>query len=390
MKNKIAFVCPDAFSIWIFRQGLAKMLIERGYIVYAIAGRDKYIKKLESIGIRYIPVDFERFMSLKGDLKLIWQLWRIIVREQFCIVHNFTIKPNIYCTFVSRLAGIKNIYNSVTGLGYLYKDDGETGLKISTVKKGISLLYACASRVAARTWFQNQDDVAYFCNLNLIKIEKAILIKSSGIDTTHWNINNFTEEQLLDIRTEIGVDRNSFIVIMVSRALKSKGIDEFLFAAKLLQLPYPDIKFLLIGGTEETGSVGKTADTLRKKELTEDSNFIWLGHRHDVLRLIATSDVCVLPSYYREGVPRNLLEGMAMSKPIVTTDSVGCRETVDHGENGFLIPPKDVKALANALTALYSDTELRLEMGRASRNKVIKEFEEQIIVDQLLNKLYQF
>ena len=180
--KKVAFVYPDAFSIWIFRQGLAKALMAKGYSVYSIAGYDEYASKLEGMGIHFIAVDFDRFISLKRDMKLVRQLWKIFRRERFDIVHNFTIKPNIYGAFLAWFAGVPTIYNSVTGLGYLYKEKWDTGLLNAFVKKCLASLYAVACRLADRTWFQNPDDVAYFSERKLISPERSVMIKSSGID----------------------------------------------------------------------------------------------------------------------------------------------------------------------------------------------------------------
>ena len=203
-------------------------------------------------------------------------------------------------------------------------------------------------------------------------------------------MNRIPDDKLQRIRDDLGLRPENVTVVMVSRALRAKGVFEFLDAADQLKLRFPEARFVLAGGTEEASHNGLKAEILERKMSKEGSNFIWLGHRHDIPLLLAASDICVLPSFYREGVPRNLLEAMAMAKPIVTTDSVGCRETVEDGWNGYIIPIKNSRALADAIEKLCLNYGLRKRMGQNSRFKAEREFDEIMIVDRLLKALYLF
>jgi N,N'-diacetylbacillosaminyl-diphospho-undecaprenol alpha-1,3-N-acetylgalactosaminyltransferase len=171
---------------------------------------------------------------------------------------------------------------------------------------------------------------------------------------------------------------------MFARAHWTKGVREFIDVAKALSRSYC-AKFLFVGKTEDAPD----AVPIEYLQRQQSQSFRWLGWRHDVRELMAISDIVTLPSYYPEGIPKSLLEAMAMEKPIVTTDSIGCREVVEHGRNGFLVPTKNERLLATAIETLLRDASLRERLGRYSRRLVEREFSEAIIVQQVLEKLYQ-
>jgi len=173
---------------------------------------------------------------------------------------------------------------------------------------------------------------------------------------------------------------------MVARMVWSKGVREFVEAAKLLQAQHADTKFLLVGDVEPGSPLAISNEYLTRGV---SDNVIWLGFRRDARELTALSDVVVLPSYYREGVPLTLLEGMSLGKPVVTTDSVGCREVVEEGRNGYLVPTRDPHALAEAIGRLLNDPVLRAEMGASGRSWVEREFNEKLIVARVIKELYR-
>jgi N,N'-diacetylbacillosaminyl-diphospho-undecaprenol alpha-1,3-N-acetylgalactosaminyltransferase len=229
----------------------------------------------------------------------------------------------------------------------------------------------------------------YFLVHGLIGEPQAVLVRSCGIDTTEWRPPVDREAVARGFRAEAGYALDDVLVVMVSRALTSKGVSEFIEASHLLARRFPKARFLLVGDSEEDGGLGVSRQWLTQ-QAGEWPNFRWLGQRDDVARILTASDVFVLPSYYREGVPRSLLEAMAMELPLVTTDNVGCREVVQDGLNGFKVPVRDPGALASAIGTLVADPELRLGMGQASRRIVETEFDESFIVSQLLARLYGF
>jgi N,N'-diacetylbacillosaminyl-diphospho-undecaprenol alpha-1,3-N-acetylgalactosaminyltransferase len=383
---KIALVAPDDDSFILFRKGLIVALLEMGHEVCLISRAGHFVIPLEKLGARHIHVNLGRFINPLSDLLVLTQLYKIFRRENFDIVHNFTIKPNNYGTLMAYAAGCKRILNSVTGLGFMVYEPWEKSLLSKTLKAGIKILYKISSRLSNRTWFQNPDDIDYFVSNHLIKPGKTVLIKSSGINLNDWKLPD--DEKIASLKREAGFKIEDILVVMVTRALNNKGIHEFLFAMDQLSGKFPNIKFVLAGGAEEDLSRGTRASFLKEK--TKKNPFFWLGHQKNVIDTFLISDIIVFPSYYREGVPRCLLEAMALKKPIVTTDHVGCREAVEDGINGFLVPVRDGNAVAEKIEILIKDPGLRKKMGHAGFEKAILEFDESIIVDQLLKKLYHF
>jgi len=383
---KIALSIADDYSMLIFRKGLLLALLKSGHEVCVITAPGDSVPELEQLGVRHIPVKLDRFLNPLSDIRLLIEFYKIYKKENFDIVHNFTIKPNTFGTIMAYIAGCRIIFNSVTGLGFMFNDPDEKSLISKTLKMGIQYLYKLSSHLAKRTWFQNPDDINYFVENHIIEPEKAVLIKSSGINLDEWILPS--QEKIATLKRDAGFQSEDILVVMVTRALHSKGIHEFLYAMEKLTEKYSKVKFLLVGGAEEDLGRGVSASYLREK--TKKHPFFWWGHQKNVIDVFSISDIVVLPSYYREGVPRCLLEGMALKKPIVTTDSVGCRETVDNGITGFLAPIKDGKSLTEKIECLIKDPDLRHQMGKAGLEKVKREFDEKIIVEALLKDLYQF
>jgi N,N'-diacetylbacillosaminyl-diphospho-undecaprenol alpha-1,3-N-acetylgalactosaminyltransferase len=383
---KIALIISDDFSFLLLRKGLILSLLKEGHEVCLISKSGEYVPQLEKLGARYIPVNLERFINPLSDLQLLIQFYRIFRKEKFDIVHNFTIKPNTFGAIMAYLAGCKRIFNSVTGLGFMFYDPRENSFTSKTLKTGIKYLFKLSSRLSEKTWFQNPDDVNYFVDNHIIKPEKAVLIKSSGINLNEWKLPD--KEIIASLKQELGFHPEDILVVMVTRALSSKGINEFLYAMEKLTPKYSNVKFVLAGAAEENLNRGVSATFLQEK--TKNHPFFWLGHQKNVIDIFSIADIFVFPSYYREGVPRVLLEAMALKKPIVTTDSVGCREAVDDGINGFLVPVRDGNAVAEKIELLIQSPDLRCKMGNAGFEKARQEFEEKLIVEALLKDLYQF
>jgi len=383
---KIALVAPDDFSIWHFRKYLIKALKERGCNVYAISTAGEYVGLIESLGAVHIPVEMNRFMSPMKDLKFLMALYDIFRTEKFDIVHNFTIKPNIYSAIAARVAGIKKIIGSVTGLGFVYSDNSE--LKLRRLRPVINKLYWLGFKLSDKVWFQNADDLAFFVSSHLIDKQKAVIIKGSGVNLQEYWLYSLDSNKIVELKKELGANAlTKFVVMVVARVVWSKGVREFIEASEILKEKYPFTKFILVGPIEKGSPLSVPQEYLREKEKSE--NFQWLGFRKDIKEILTLSDLVVLPSYYREGIPRSLLEAMALEKPIITTNSVGCKEVVEDGKNGYLIPIKDSKALADAIEVLINDDKKRADFGRYSRLKAEKEFDEKVVVDRIIKELYE-
>jgi len=381
---KIALVSPDALTVWLFRKGLIRRLISEGHSVYVFCAPDSYQERVEGLGVVCVPVELSRFVSPVKDIGLLVELYKQFRKERFDLVHNFTPKPNIYGAIAAHLAGCQRVVCMVEGLGFVFSSRINLGSWAKV--KALSFLYWVAFGVCDRVCFMNPDDLGRFVSTRLVKRHKAVLIRSAGIDLTEFSPDAVDPKTLERLREELRISEGTRVVIMVSRLVWSKGVAEFVQAAEMLHARYPSVKFLLVGQLEERSLQAIPSTYIEQKQ----SDWLMrLGFRDEVRELMVLADIVVLPSYYGEGTPKVLLEGMAMGKPIVTTDNVGCRETVDHGKNGYLIPVQDPQALASALETLLTDDNKRIEFGRESLLKVRREFDEKLVVDRILTELYQ-
>jgi N,N'-diacetylbacillosaminyl-diphospho-undecaprenol alpha-1,3-N-acetylgalactosaminyltransferase len=380
---RIALFVPLDFDAWNYHRGLIDALVNRGDSVTVICPPGPYIVHLlRQYEVQHIPVTVNRFINPRDDLRLFWTLYGIFRRERFDIVHNNTIKPNIYGALAAKLAHSGAVYGAVRGRGAVFADTPDPRRK--ALRRVVKNLYKLAFYFIDQVQFLNLDDLEFFVATGMIKRKKTTLIRSSGVNTSYFSREALNQQVLKRLKLELGISEGTLVVSMFARAHWTKGVREFIDAAKALSLNYP-VKFLFVGKTEDAPDAVPTEYLLQQ----QSQSFRWLGWRNDVRELMAVSDIVTLPSYYPEGIPRSLLEAMAMEKPIVTTDSIGCREVVEYGRNGFLVPTKNERPLAAAIETLLRDASLRESFGRNSRRKVEHEFSEDIIVQQVLEKLYQ-
>jgi N,N'-diacetylbacillosaminyl-diphospho-undecaprenol alpha-1,3-N-acetylgalactosaminyltransferase len=373
---KIAFLSHLDLNLYLFRLPIMQRLIEEGHEVYAICPKGEKFDAFSQFGIKAIAYDIERSsLNPLKEIKAIYNIYRAIKPLKLDILHTFTAKPNIYGTIAGKMAKVPTIINLVEGLGSFYIEES---LKNRVVRTMIEKLYQIVFTFSNQVVFVNSDDPAYLQSKNIIATNKIIIIKSVGIDTEVFSPDKFDAEQLVALKRELGVE-DKCIVLMVARAIWHKGIEEFYEAASLLEGD-KSIQFILVG------DVDKGNPSSVEKSYLETGAVLWLGHRDDIASLTAMSDIYVLPSY-REGVPRTLLEAASMAKPIITTDTVGCREVVREGENGYLIPTKDAQALAQKIAYLATHPEVRKIMGENGRIRAIKAFDIKKVLEQYM-KLY--
>ncbi|MGA1870319.1 MAG: glycosyltransferase family 4 protein [bacterium] len=381
---KIALVGPTDRSIWAFRRGLIRALCERGHNVYVLCPSGDYVNQIERLGAIHIAVKITRFMDPLLDLKYLATLCRVFSRERFHLVHNFTIKPNVFGAIAARLVGVPRVYALIEGLGFGYPEG--FGLKPWISRRILLTLYRICCLLSTRVWFINLDDMRLFLSRKVISKKKTVFIRSVGVNIEEYSPSSVVQKYVENLRGEFGDTTERILyVTMVGRMIWPKGVREFVDAARELEVTHINVKFLLVGEIQEGSPQSVPREYLRTQV---PSNFLWLDFRHDVKEILALSDIVVLPSYYREGVPRCLLEAMAMRKPIVAVNSVGNRELIVHGENGYLVPMKNSKALASAIQRLIDDPKKRSKFGEYGRSWVEKEFDERIIVDLVLKKLY--
>jgi len=342
-----------------------------------------YIEQIDKLAVRHYPVRMSRYVDPFSDIECFCAVYRICCREKFDVVINFTTKPNVLGAVAARLAGVEKVVCAVRGLGGPFLP--QTNLKGRLLQIVVKSLYRLACRMSDTVWFTNQGDMDYFLNSGLVDKEKAVKT-TNALDISEYSQDRVDEDELIRLRKELSLNVEDKVVVMVGRMIWSKGIREFIEAAESLKSERPDLKFILIA-PEEQGHPDEVPATFIREKGKMD-NFVWLGFRKDVKNLYALSDLAVLPSFYNEGgYPRALLEPMAFGKPVITTDLPQCRGPVEQGRNGYLIPPRNSRALKEAVLSIVGNDQLRRTMGVYSRKKIEQEFDDRLVVEEILHNI---
>lgn len=360
-------------NLYLFRLPVMQALIDRGHRVISLCPDGTVSHLFEIHGVEHLHYKIDRSnLNPIRDIPVILDLAKKLRRIRPDILHTFTVKPNIYGTLAGCMAEVPTIYNLVEGLGSFYVEDSVLN---RAIRFCMERLYSVSCRLSRATVFVNEEDPKYFCRQGLIPVDKVRIIRSVGVDTDFFSpyLHDPSRQRL-----EFGLGSDTMVVLMVARAIWHKGLVEYINAARMLRSRYSDVVFLLAGDVD----FGNPSSATREF-LLNVPHIRWLGPRTDIAELTAMCDVYVLPSY-REGMPRTLLEAASMAKPIVTTDTVGCREVVEDGITGILVPVRDSEALASAISSLLDDSVLRERMGRAGREKAVREFDVRRVVEQYL------
>ncbi|MCS7192024.1 MAG: glycosyltransferase family 4 protein [Armatimonadetes bacterium] len=379
---KVLLVAHWDWVLYNFRLPLAKALREKGYDVVFVCPFGKYVSKLAIEGFRCIHWSVIReSLNPIREIIAVFHLTQIYRHERPHLVHHFTVKPNLYGSLATKLVVGKNVseklraINTFTGLGFLFSYH-PTAKLLRTILLPFMRIVMKSNKIW--TVCQNDSDKETLLQKGLVIPERLTIIASSGVDTTRFHPDGvFFRDPM---------DGQATIVLMASRLLWDKGVGEFVEAAKLLKRKSVGVEFWL-AGTPDGGNPMCVSEEI-VKQWHENGLIKWLGHCDDMPNLLRKVDIAVLPSYYHEGVPRFLLEAAASGLPIVATDIEGCRMVVRHGENGFLVPVRNSQALADAIERLVCDHQLRLRMGKVSREIAVKEFDERKILEQWL-RLYE-
>jgi glycosyltransferase involved in cell wall biosynthesis len=349
--------------VYNFRRGLIAALQAQGCEVLVVAPADGHERALVAAGCRFEHLPLEaRGKNPLSDVRTLCRLIRIYRRHRIDAAFHFTIKPNIYGSLACRLLGIESV-PTVTGMGNVFTREG---LSV----KAVRLLYRLAFSAVRSVFFQNDDDRAYFLGRGLVRKEQAELLPGSGVDTGYF------------APSATGEARPGFVFLLVARLLWDKGVAEYVEAARRVRAEHPGVEFHIVGFVlQDDGAV--PMEYLRARE--DEGVIRYLGASDQVREHLGRADCVVLPSYYREGVPRVLLEAASMAKPVLTTDWIGCREAVDPGQTGILCRPRDVADLTAAMRAMLSlGAEERREMGERGRRKMIEEFDEKLVLGRYL------
>ena len=363
-------VLVSANSCWNivnFRVGLIQALQGRGYRIVVAAPDDEYRSKVEDLGVEFVSVPINSpGISVIEDLRLLARYAQVLRQLKPFAFLGFTAKPNIYGSLAARMAGVK-VINNISGLGTVF-------IKRGPLTALVTRLYRFALRGSSTIFFHNRDDLQLFVGMGIAPRERSQLLPGSGVDLERFKP-----------RPAVAAAGAPFRFLMVGRLLWDKGVAEYVEAARIVRRSHPDARFQMLG---RVGADNRTAVPSALVERWQAEGVIeYLGESDDVRTAMDQADCIVLPSY-REGLPRALLEGSAMSKPLIATDVPGCREVVEDGRTGFLCAVRSADSLAGAMTKMIAASPgERLRMGELGRRKIEQEYCETRVIDKYLEAL---
>ncbi len=342
--------------LYNFRLALAKYLRQEGIEVSLLSPPGKFVSLLEESGFRWIPWELGRkTLAPWRELASLWQVYAIYRREKPDLVHHHTVKPVLYGTLAARMAGVPGVVNSITGRGYIFLGEDHRARLLKHLVVPFYRLAFNSNRCGVI--FENQNDHQYFVDNHLIPQERTWLIEGVGVDP----------ERFSPQPEPTGVP----VVLLAARMLWDKGVGVLVEAARQLKSEMP-VRVALAGEPDPGNPATVSRQTLENWH--SEGVIEWWGWQPDMPKIYNQSHIVALPTMYGEGVPTTLLEGAACGRPLVASDIPGCRQVVQDGYNGFLVPPNDPIALAQALKRLISDPALRGRMGNASRQLVLEKF----------------
>lgn len=364
MQKRLFIVVNQDFFFLSHRLPVATAALEAGYDVTIVSEDTGVSHKIREAGLKTINLPINKAgTNMKDEVKTLFFLYKLFRREKPDIVHLVGLKTMLWGSIACRLAGVKAMVSAVCGLGVLFDEKHAQSFMTQAILKVMRITH---HKKRLRVIFQNNDDKGIFQDAKIVNDSQCAFTNGSGINLQNYD---YTPEP-----TEGPIK-----IIFTARMVEDKGTLVLIEAAKKLEPEYKGkIQFLLCGGLD-TNPNGITKEMLESRC---DGEYIqWLGHRKDVLELLKQSHIMAFPSWYREGLPKSVIEAEAIGRPIVTTDSVGCRDTVIDGKNGFLIPIKDSDALADALKKLIDSKELRETMGKNAREFAVNKFDIKDVTD---------
>ena len=346
---RIFIIGAHPSSLLNFRGELIRSLLSSGHQVYALAsGAERSdVVKIESQGVIYIDYPVNRNgLNPLSDIITLLNFIRLFVKYSPDLVLSYTIKPVIWAGIASKLFSNVRFYGLITGLGFAFQGGG---VRRNFLVRIVSGLYSLSLSGATKILFQNPDNLQVFVDRKIIPKEKSSCVNGSGVDLDHY------------IVSEPGAREITFLSI--ARLLGEKGLREYAAAAKIIKRKYPDVVFQLLGPEDPSPD----GISISEVNTWQEAGYIeYLGSADDVRPYLNNCNIFVLPSYH-EGLPRTVLEAMAVGRPILTTNVPGCKETVVDGENGFLVPAKSVEALVDCMERFILNPNLIKTMGRRSR-----------------------
>ena len=322
---------------------------KNGFHVYVCCKENKHRKFIEKQGIKFIPLKYNRrSINPIYEFFILIRLIFIYKRISPDIVHNVASKPIIYGSIASKIINIKSVINAPVGMGFVFTSSSfkATCLKPIVIFLLVKLLSSNSGKgKKSKVIFENNDDQSFFNSLGALRNKDTCVIRGAGVKVNKNNLKNKVKNKLPTIS-------------LVARMLKDKGVYEYIEAAKILKSKNIPCRFLLVGDVDPFNSESISRNILKKWD--QEKIIEWLGWVNNVNDILLKTDIMCLPSY-REGLPKALLEAAAVGIPIVTTNAIGCREVVNNGINGYLVPIKDSENLSLAIEKLVKSKELRVK-----------------------------
>lgn len=372
LPKRLALIGNQAFSLINFRGELIREMTRQGMVVYALAPDFDADTRNNVAALGAIPLDYSMsraglnpFRDFIDVVKLTFLLKNLNVDASL----GYCIKPVIYGTIAAWLAGVRKRFAMIEGAGYVFIEDEKLSFRRSVLRKLVKVLYRIALNYAHCVFLLNKDDRDLFINEGMANVRKVRVLDGIGLDITHFALSPPLS--------------NPVTFILVARLLREKGIFEYIDAASEVKRRHPSVKFLLVGNVDvNPGSINAS----QVKQWVRDGLIEWPGQVADIRPWLKRSSVFVLPSY-REGMPRSTQEAMSMGRPVITTDVPGCRDTVENGRNGFIIPPRESTALARAMITFIERPESIAKMGARSREIAEQRFDVNMINAQIIEVL---
>jgi len=361
---KILFLVTEDYFFVSHRLPIAKAVQKAGFKVTVVTRVSNKRELLESYGIKVVHIDIDRSgMNPITEALTVWKITQILKKERPDILHLVSLKPVILGGLAAKILGIHRKVLAITGLGFLFvKEDRKNG-----IRKIVTKLLVNISKTG-HVIVQNREDASLLTKAG-VNSKQITLIKGSGVDI---NVFKFSPEP-----------KGKVVIMLASRLLWDKGVGEFVEAARILKSKNIEARFVLVGGPDLGNPKSISEQDL--KCWVSEGIIEWWGKKDDMHNILPKSNIFCLPSYYREGLPKALLEAMACGRPCVTTDAPGCRDAVRDGVNGFLVKTRDSQGLALALERLILDPELRRRMGQKGRQIAEAEFSIDNVVKQTMD-----
>ena len=356
---KVLVLTNHLFGLYKFRLELLEKLKRESYDVLVSAPFDSHSDIKDKMAVEVVQ---NVFLDRRGtnpikDLKLVRYYKSLIRKYDPDVVLTYTIKPNVYGGYVCGRLGVPYIVN-VTGLGTSLENEG-------IIQKITLFLYRAGLKHACKVFFQNIENRQFMIDKGVVREEQTNLLPGSGVNTVYYDYLPYPDES------------NGIVFTTIGRIMKDKGIDELLSAACEIRKKHSDVTFRLIGEFDE-------AYEEKIIDLDKQGVIQYLGFQEDVRKFVSESHAIIHASYH-EGMSNVLLEAASMGRPVIATDVPGCRETFDSGVTGIAFKPKSVESLIEAIEDFLSlDKEKHIEMGKAGRDKIVREFDRKIVIDKYM------